>query len=79
MKCLIPYCNYKSERHHIKSRGSGGCDSDFNILTLCRNHHIEIHSIGPVRFCEKYTDIKFILLEKGWEIVDIFGIKKLRR
>ena len=47
--CLQPH----SERHHIKTRGSGGKDEG-NIIYLCRQHHAEVHNAGRWTFAEKY-------------------------
>lgn len=72
--CMI--CGFPDpDRHHIKTRGSGGSDEDFNILNICRIHHIEIHNIGNYEFCKKHPIIMEILDEKGWKFVG----RKLRR
>lgn len=54
-------CNEVADRHHIYSRGSGGCDCYLNVIYLCRIHHGEVHALGVVRFTEKYN------LELIWE------------
>lgn len=41
-------------RHHIKSRGAGGCDCLANLVSLCPVHHSESHTIGQARFFRKY-------------------------
>lgn len=71
--CMV--CGNPAERHHIKTRGSGGTDDDWNILALCRLCHIKIHQIGNYKFCEKYPKILRELKKKGW----IFIGRKLRR
>lgn len=65
MRCLI--CRKLADRHHIKTRGSGGTDDDFNIALLCRQHHQEIHRAGLTTFAEKYPRFKEYLLSNGWE------------
>lgn len=77
MKCCI--CGDEGERHHIKHRGAGGGDEETNILLLCRLHHQQWHAIGPIKFITKYTIVEEILIQKGWKIVEEFGLKKLRR
>lgn len=34
------------EPHHLRSRAQGRDDSDANLLSLCRSHHLEWHRIG---------------------------------
>lgn len=77
-QCVINKCLFKAERHHIKTRGSGGSDEEWNILHICRFHHTEIHKIGAYRFSNKYPEIKQILSEKGWEFKNEFGVVRLR-
>jgi len=69
-KCLIKSCKLKAERHHIKTRKSGGSDHAKNILNLCRKHHIEIH-LSNVKMSKKYPEIKEALISKGWEFCDM--------
>jgi len=68
-----------TDQHHIKTRGSGGSDEEFNLVYLCRWHHTEIHQIGADRMVRKYKRFESILLAKGWIIEEVFGVKKLRR
>lgn len=68
-----------SDRAHIKTRGSGGKNQEFNLIRLCREHHSEQHNIGFVSFSEKYPVIRMLLKLKGWRITDVFGVKKLER
>lgn len=54
-----PYCEACGELchgmpHHIKSRGSGGGDGPDNLLRLCWYHHTQIHTIGYIRFTERW-------------------------
>ena len=64
---------------HIKSKGSGGGNEEWNLILLCRTHHRLQHSIGWARFVENHQNVMKILESKGWEIVDEFGVKKLKR
>lgn len=70
-------CGVKpSDPAHIKTRGSGGNDEHFNLLSLCRIHHTEQGQIGFWKMVKKYPFFGHILAEKGW----VFnGEKKLRR
>ena len=56
---------------HIKSRGSGGPDADWNLIDLCRLHHIEQHTIGWVSFFNKHSAVRRVLISKGWEILGL--------
>ena len=64
---------------HIKSKGSGGSDDDGNIIDLCRRCHSLQHFLGWDRFIRERERVEKALAKKGFEIVDEFGIKKLRR
>jgi hypothetical protein len=59
--------------HHVKTRGSGGCDSDWNKMSLCQSHHVEVHKIGLVSFSKKYSQIKSWLLRNDWEFDSNFN------
>lgn len=77
MKCLA--CGFPgSDPAHVKTRGSGGDDIESNIIPLCRICHSYQHRIGWFRFFIKYPHVEQIVNEMGWEIVDEFGVKKLR-
>ncbi len=65
------------ERHHFKTRGSGGSDENFNILFLCRLHHVEIHKIGNNRFANKFPEVKKWLSKNNWIFDDL--LKKWKR
>jgi hypothetical protein len=58
--------SWEFDRHHVKSKGSGGPDEDWNLVNLCREHHGEIHTIGRNRFTMKYQRFKRALELKGW-------------
>lgn len=61
---------------HIKTRGAGGSDEHFNLMSLCRTHHTEQHMLGFYKMTKKYPFFGQFLAGKGW----VFnGDKKLRR
>lgn len=64
--CAI--CSKPSDPAHIKSRGSGGNDADWNLISLCREHHSIQHSLGWTTFFKKHPIIKAILTRKGWSL-----------
>ena len=78
--CSVGQCSNRDvDSHHIKSRGSGGSDDVFNLLDLCRTHHTEIHQIGNYKFCKKYPEVYYKFKEKGYALVERFGVIKLER
>lgn len=80
MKCTISRCkNTNIDKHHIKTRGSGGTDDDWNLVELCRLHHSEIHQIGNWKFCQKYPEFLSVLKSKGWTYAAGMGVIKLER
>lgn len=56
LPCAVCSHSPPSDPHHIKTRGAGGDDSLENLLSLCRPHHVEIHTIGRKTFLNKYKD-----------------------
>lgn len=78
MSCIV-CLNKVFDRHHIKTRKAGGTDDAFNLIELCRIHHVEAHKIGNVTFALKYPQVLEILEAKGWTIEDQFGRKRLTR
>ena len=67
--CLACFINYSEENclHHVKTRGAGGCDSEFNLMPLCQTHHNEVHYIGLNKFADYYEDVKAFLINHGYE------------
>lgn len=53
-----------SDACHIRSRGAGGGDELFNLMSLCRREHQEQHSIGIKSFVKKYS--LSVSWESGW-------------
>lgn len=75
-KCII--CGkLNPDKHHWKTRKSGGTDEVHNLMSLCRFHHTEVHKIGASTFSEKYRIVKNWLLSHGWEYNEL--LKKWRR
>ena len=52
--------------HHIKSRGAGGPDEEWNLMPLSREMHMSIHTVGLRRFAEKHASVRQWLLTHGW-------------
>ena len=56
-KCVI--CGKRADLHHIDAVGVGNDRTKINhlgkeVLSLCRVHHSEYHSVGKSEFLEKY-------------------------
>ena len=67
MKCLV--CNASEvDVAHIKTKGSGGPDEEWNLMPLCRRHHSEQHQIGIITFSQKYIAVASYLYDNGWFI-----------
>lgn len=65
LRCLV--CEKRPvDVCHIKSRGSGGTDEMYNLMPLCRDHHIEQHKIGIITFFKKYSTVNFYMKSIGW-------------
>lgn len=82
MKNYCQCCGCWSEmidRAHIKSKGSGGSNEPNNILLLCRLCHRNQHDHGWKRMIDEYPNLGTLLDEKGFELVNEFGIDRLRR
>lgn len=78
MTCLV--CGRRPvEEHHIKTRGSGGVDDDWNIMLLDRKCHQEVHQIGVITFIEKYPQVRAYIETMGWEIIGVNSFKRLVR
>ena len=67
--CLI--CgSTPSDPHHLTTTGSGGGDNVQNLVSLCRKHHTEIHSIGMHKFSFKYPEFLDVLEElERWDLL----------
>lgn len=75
-RCDICAAKPPSDPAHIKTRGSGGPDDHWNLMSLCRIHHTEQGKIGFWKMCQKYPFFHQFLAGKGW----VFnGEKRLRR
>jgi hypothetical protein len=69
----------KLEKHHIKTRGSGGSDDELNLVSLCRSCHTSIHMFGSVKMIRIYPRLAAKFESMGWKLETIFGVTKLRR
>lgn len=76
-KCCI--CGKKADLHHVDSIGMGNDRTEVQhegrkALSLCREHHTEIHAIGINEFLEKYHINGGIPIDKT--IMKIYKLKR---
>ena len=64
---------FPTDRCHIRSRGAGGSDEEFNLFPACREHHSEQHRMGLMSFYKKYPRFQVYLRRKGWTVEVILG------
>lgn len=60
-----------SDAHHIKTKKSGGPDTQWNLVSLCRQHHQELHVMANTEFANKYPLFKAMLEKKGWKFCEV--------
>jgi len=53
--------------HHVKTRGAGGTNDDFNLMPLCQAHHNQVHAVGLSRVAEIYYGIIEWLESNNWK------------
>lgn len=69
------------EASHIRSRGSGGPDTSWNVVPKCRACHREWHASGVTAFLRAHPKVAQLLIKMGWELVQMpgpDGLLKLR-
>lgn len=75
--CIV--CGKKSDACHIRSKGAGGGEEDWNLLSMCREHHSEQHRLGWSKFVSRHKVVEDELRRKGWRFERQLNITKLRR
>jgi hypothetical protein len=56
--CQVSTCGRAADDvHHIRSQACYGSDAPSNLLSLCREHHGEVHAMGVHSFAAKYTHL----------------------
>lgn len=76
-KCVI--CGKRADLHHIDAIGMGNDRNDVQhigreVMSICREHHTEIHRLGKSEFMEKYHLDGGIIADKT--ICRIYGFKR---
>lgn len=81
--CLIhktcAVCGRRADLHHIDAIGMGNDRKEVEhlgreVMSLCREHHTEIHTIGKKDFMEKYHLDGGVIADKT--ILKIYGLKR---
>lgn len=52
---------------HVRTYAVTGLDEEWNMIPLCRLHHVEQHQIGWHKFSHKYIGVAAALLKRGWD------------
>lgn len=64
--CLICGSVNSSEAYHIRSRKSGGSDTSYNVVALCKDHFLEAEKSGISYMARKYPDMYQFLVSNKW-------------
>lgn len=76
-KCAV--CGKRADLHHIDAIGMGNDRNEVQhlgreVLSLCREHHTEIHAIGKAEFMAKYHLNGGITADRT--ILKIYGLRR---
>lgn len=79
MRCIAcpPWSNKTVEVCHIRSKGAGGCDEEWNLYPGCVEHHRLQHRIGIVTFFKQFHNVRAHFEEMGWRLEESVGREKL--
>ena len=55
--------------HHVKSRGSGGPDEAWNMISVCLACHNNFHLYGNMIMTERFPAVLDWFKLNGWEIL----------
>jgi len=66
MPCVVCDAPPLSEPSHIKSRGSGGPDTAWNVFPKCRPCHSDWHQKGRMTFLKEHPEFARLLFFYGW-------------
>lgn len=76
-KCAV--CGKRAELHHIDAVGMGTDRTKTEhlgreVISLCREHHTEMHMLGKADFCGKYHLDGGVIADKT--ILKIYGLRR---
>ncbi len=70
-------CNFYAEEmcclHHLTSRGSGGSDMPYNLISTCLPCHVKYHQMGLVWMADKYLSVQIWLIDNEWVFDSFYG------
>lgn len=69
-RCIISGSS-EFDKHHWKSKKSGGSNEDWNLMPLARIYHVEAHKIGMTTFANKYLAVRQWLINNGWKFNEV--------
>lgn len=85
-RCIInkkcPVCGKRAELHHISTVGMGRNREEIiheglEVMSLCREHHTEFHTIGKAAFMVRYHLTGGVIADKT--ICTIYGLRTKRK
>lgn len=76
-KCAV--CGRRAELHHIDAVGMGNDRTEVQhegreVMSLCREHHMELHTVGKAEFMAKYHLDSGVPCDKT--IMKIYGLRR---
>lgn len=76
-KCAV--CGRRAELHHIDAVGMGNDRTEVRhegreVMSLCREHHTELHTVGKAEFMKKYHLDGGVPCDKT--IMKIYGLRR---
>lgn len=76
-KCAV--CGRRAELHHIDAIGMGNDRTEVQhegreVMSLCREHHMELHTVGKAEFMAKYHLDGGVPCDKT--IMKIYGLRR---
>lgn len=76
-KCAV--CGRRAELHHIDAIGMGNDRTEVQhegreVMSLCREHHTELHTVGKAEFMKKYHLDGGVPCDKT--IMKIYGLRR---
>lgn len=76
-KCVI--CGRRADLHHIDTVGMGNDRTDVQhlgreVISLCREHHTEIHTLGKKGFMERYHLDSGVIADKT--VLKIYNLRR---
>jgi hypothetical protein len=60
----------RNQASHIKTRGSGGDDLEWNVISKCARCHSEWGTVGAVTFIKRHPAFGSRIYALGWYVVN---------